>query len=296
MRTTVVKPADQEEWLKLRAPYIGASECAALFNEHGFITAADLAVTKLTGHRQTENAAMRRGQHLEAAIASWWEDEHGLRLVEPEVLYVYGDILIATLDRLVVGTDVAVEIKTTKNYVETPPRSWYWQCQSQILCADLKWVELAVLDPSMDLKKFIIEPDEKDQVRLIETAEKFLGHIRDGEMPPDVDLTYSAVSALFPEVETDTVDLEADTARWCRSLAALQGRIKSLQSDEDTLKAIIARRLGNAAEGRFGDRVLVTWRSMSRRDIDGKRLRHDLPEVAEEYGKTTKYRTLRLKA
>ena len=296
MRSTIPKPTDSEEWRKLREPYIGASQCAALFDEHPFITAADLAVEKLTGHRQTENAAMRRGQHLEAAVASWWEDEHGLALIEPDVLYAYDDILIATLDRLVAGSEVAVEVKTTNHYIDSPPRSWYWQCQAQALCADLKWVELAVLDPSMELKGFRIEPEDDARVRLIEAAEKFLGHIRAGEMPPDVDLTYQAVSALFPDVETDSVELEADTARWCRSLAALQGRIKSLQDDEDSLKAIIARRLGKAAEGRFQDRTVVTWRATSRRTIDGKRLRTDLPEVAEEYGKTTSYRTLRLKS
>src|SRR5262252_9029275 len=295
MRKTIPRPSDREDWLKVREPYIGASEAAALFDEHPFITPADLAVTKLTGHRKTENSAMRRGRHLEAAVASWWEDEHGLTLAEPANLYVYDDILIATLDRLVVGSNRAVEIKTTNQYVTEPSRYWWWQCQAQILCAYLDTVELVVLDPSMDLKSFVVEPDEDDQVRLVEAAHKFMAFIAEGEMPPDVDPTYSSVGVLHPEVVKESVELDKDMARWCRVLGSLQSRIRSLQGDEDHLKAMIARRLGDAAEGHYQDRTVVTWRSVTRHDIDGKRLRADLPEVAQEYDKVTSYRTLRLK-
>jgi predicted phage-related endonuclease len=59
---------------------------------------------------------------------------------------------------------------------------------------------------------------------------------------------------------------------------------------------MIGRRLGNASEGRWQDRTVVTWRSVSRHDIDSRRLRAELPEVAEEYDRVTTYRSLRLKA
>ena len=80
------------------------------------------------------NAATRRGQYLEGAIAEWWSDEHGIALYEPDVMYVRGPIL-ATLDRRIVGNDTdAVEIKTTAKHVAGPERYWWWQMQAQMYC------------------------------------------------------------------------------------------------------------------------------------------------------------------
>ena len=296
MRTTIPKPPDRDEWLAVRAPYIGASECAALVGEHPFLTLAELAVEKLTGaSTRSDTSSMRRGRHLEAAVASWWEEEHGIALVEPAELYVYDDVLIATLDRLVVGTNIAVEIKTTNRFVHDLERSWYWQAQTQMLAACLDQVHVVVLDPSMELKLFEIEPDAEDQALLVEAAKKFLHHVRAGELPPDVELTYRAASTLHQEVRQDVVELDDEVLRWCESLATLQSRVTELHIDEDALKGMIAHRLGDAAEGTHNGRTIVSWRSTTRHNVDIKRLRADHPTMAKEYSTATTFRTLRLK-
>jgi hypothetical protein len=62
---------------------------AALLGEHPFLDAADLAVAKLAREPGGQgNAAMRRGQHLEDAVARWWAAERGVTLIEPEELYL----------------------------------------------------------------------------------------------------------------------------------------------------------------------------------------------------------------
>jgi putative phage-type endonuclease len=295
MRTTIPKPADRDEWLAARAPYIGASEAAALVGEHPFLSLGELAVEKLRGAPvRDDTSAMRRGRFLEHAVAGWWEEEHGIALVEPDELYVYDDTLIATLDRRVVGTNVAVEIKTSNRYVGDLARSWYWQAQVQMLCADLDQVHVVVLDPRMELQLFEVEPDEEDQHLVAEAARKFLHHVRAGELPPDTELTYRAAASLHPEVHSQSVDLDADALRWCRSLAALQERIRSLQADEDALKGMIAHRLGDAAEGMHEGRLLCTWRAVTRHDLDRKKLRAEHPDIAQECATTTTYRQLRM--
>lgn len=295
MRTTIPKPTDRDEWLAARAPYIGASEAAALVGEHRFLSAGELAVMKLGGSPKDETSAMRRGRFLESAIADWWEDEFGLALLEPDVLYVYDNTFVSTLDRLVIGAPVAVEIKTTNRFITEPERSWYWQCQIQCLCGDLDHVELVVFDQNQELKTFVIEPDAEDQALVLEAATKFLASIRRGELPPDIDLDYRAASALHPTVAAEAVDLDDAVARWCRVLGSLQSRIKDLESDADQVKGMIAHQLGDAAEGRHQGRTIVTWRSTTRTSIDAKRLRAMLPEIAAEYATSTTYRTLRLK-
>jgi predicted phage-related endonuclease len=176
-----------------------------------------------------------------------------------------------------------------------PARYWYWQVQVQILCAGLSRVHVVVLDPSLDLQTFVIEPCPEDQARIFEIAQEFLSFTAQGKLPPDVDLGYEAAAALYPEITGEFIDLDDETAHWCRILGSLKGRIQRLQGDEDRLKAMIARRLGEAAEGRYDGRTMVTWRQVTRTDIDRKRLRSDHPELAKKYATSTKYRALRLK-
>jgi putative phage-type endonuclease len=292
----IPKPADRDDWLAARAPYVGASEAAALVGEHPFLTLTELAVEKLRGTSvRGDSTAMRRGRHLEHAIATWWEEEHGIALVEPAELYVYDDALIATLDRRVVGANIGVEIKTSNRFVGRLERSWYWQAQTQMLCAGLDQVHVVVLDPSMDLKVFEVDPDPDDQHAVVELATKLLHHVRAGELPPDAELTYRAATALHPEVARDAVELDDEALRWCHSLASLQSRIRELQADEDRLKGMISHRLGDAAEGTQDGRTIVTRRQATRHTVDVKRLRADHPELAKQYSTATPYRTLRLK-
>jgi putative phage-type endonuclease len=294
MRTTIPKPTDRDEWLAARRPYVGASEAACLVGEHPFITAAELAAEKLGGGVERDSTAMRRGRALEAGIASWWEEENHVALIEPELLFIFDDALIATLDRRVVGAQVGVEIKTSNHYVDEIERHWYWQCQCQMLCADLDRVEVIALDPSMTLKHFVVTPDDEDQALIAEAARKFCEHIRRGEIPPDASLSYRAVQALHPAPTIESVELSDETLGWCLSLGALQARIRDLEADADELKAMVCLRLGAAAEGHHDGRTVVTWRATTRTTVDAKRLRAEHPDIAQECTTSTTYRQLRM--
>jgi predicted phage-related endonuclease len=96
MRTTIPKPDDRAEWLAARRPYVGASEIAALFDEHPFLTVAELATRKLVDEPDGENQAMARGRFLEDAVARWWAEDRGVTLTEPVELFVYGDAVCST--------------------------------------------------------------------------------------------------------------------------------------------------------------------------------------------------------
>src|SRR5690349_5812461 len=91
IRRTIPKPSDRAAWLDARAPFIGASEVSALLGRHPFVRASRLALEKNNGASRPETPAMRRGRYLEAAVANMWSDDHGLALVEPDVLYLYDD-------------------------------------------------------------------------------------------------------------------------------------------------------------------------------------------------------------
>jgi predicted phage-related endonuclease len=237
---------------------------------------------------------MRRGRHLEAAVADWFAEEHGLELFEPDVLYLYGDVLVATLDRRIAGSDDIVEIKTIHGHCSSPEPHWVHQVQAQMLATGAPRAHVVVLDASLDLHVFAVEADVDHGRRLYEAAASFLAHIRAGEVPPDVKVTYRAAALLHPEATVIVTELDDEAVGWCDHLDVLQRRIRLLESEEDELKGLIANRLGDAAEGHHEGRRVVTWRGITRTTIDVKRLRAERPDVAQTYDQTLTHRVLRL--
>ncbi len=290
-RRTIPRPA-LDDWLALRHRYIGASEIAAVVGDHPFLSAAELAARKLTQTNSPDNPAMTRGRHLEDAVAVWWASEYGVELAEPECVYLYDDTIIATLDRLA-GNEI-VEIKTTAAHCNAPYPYWLDQVQAQLLCTGYRLAHIVVLDASLNLSTFDVEAEPVHQTSLYRAAATFLDHIREGRVPPGVDMNYKAAAILHPTTDEPTVELDDETLSWCRSLRLVQQRIKDLEADEDRLKGMIGHCLGEAAEGTYDGRRIVTWRSVTRAGIDVKRLRSERPEIADDYRQDSTYRQLRL--
>jgi predicted phage-related endonuclease len=248
----------------------------------------------LDGIRGPETPAMRRGRYFESGIASMWSDDHGLALLKPAELYIYDEVFVATLDRIVVGTATIVEIKSVRYPPAEPYEHWIDQAQVQLLCTDLDEVLLVVFATATDdLVEFRVLPDPERQHELYEATVKFLDAIGRGELPEGTE-SYDEVREAIPAPERQRAQLDDETMARCSQLASLQHRIPELEVDEDRLKAIIGRSIGDAAEGWFGDRLVATFRTTTRTGVDTKRLRTELPEVFATYRTETTCRTLRL--
>jgi putative phage-type endonuclease len=301
-RATLAKPPVRADWLAARAPFVGASECAALFGDHPWLSLGDLWARKAERTEGPENRAMVRGNRLEDAVARWWADEAGVAVVEPDVLYVVipeGDelgVLCATLDREIVGTHSALEVKTSATYVHEIEPYWRWQAQAQMLCADLASVHFAVLDATLDLQHFTVEPDYDAQRELLTRARDFLGYVRSGTMPPDAYLSRGAVERLYPDPKPIEKELDADRARaMLAKLALARRRVREYEADAQALSAMILYELGDATKGTIDGRLVVQQSVVHAHDLDTKRLRAERPEIASEYAKPRTYRKVLLK-
>jgi predicted phage-related endonuclease len=287
--TTLPKPADRTDWLEQRHGYWNASSTATLFHEHPFQNLHTEVTAKLApvvnGH---ENQAMKRGRHLEAAVSDWWAEDTGLELYEPDVVYTYGPIM-ATLDRRIVGNDTdAVEIKTTTKEVDRPERYWWWQVQTQMLCADLERVHIVAMDGTMQLKTWIVERDDTAVDQIVDAATPIMDSIRDGVMP-------NWIKPPPPAKHTDhVIELDDDGQLLVHDLAALRADIKALGETESQLKNLIGEVLGNAQAGTVNGDQIVVYRSSTRRTIDARALRAEHPDIADEYTKSKTFRSLRV--
>ena len=288
----LTRPDDRDDWLKLRHRYWNASSAATLLHRHPFQTLHDEIGRKLAGVYSTpENDAMRRGRHLEGAVADWYAETAGLDLYEPDDLYVYDDAIMATLDRRIVGHPAeAVEIKTTAKTVESPDTYWVDQCQAQMLCAGLDRVRLVAMDGTMRLKSWTIERDDTLIAELVDAATPIVAAIRAGIFP-------DWVTPPPPKKHTDaTVELDADAVLLVEDLAALRAEQKRLADDEQRLKRLVGEVLGAAQSGTVNGAPVVQYRSSTRTTIDAARLRAEHPDIAASFSTSKSFRALRIVA
>jgi predicted phage-related endonuclease len=292
MRTTIPRPA-HDEWLELRHHYWNASEASVLVGLHPFATLADVAVRKITKAVDEPNRAMTRGIYLEAPIAEWWSQEHGIAVYEPDELYVFDDVM-ATLDRRLVGSSTdLLEIKTTSQHVHGVGLSWWWQGQAQLLATGAERVHFAIVDGSMDLQSYEVEKDLDAMAEIAERASKVMAFIRRGEMPPEAELSYKHHEALHPRPVGGTVDLDDDTAEAVAELVRIRSERRAIEALEEEVKTVIAAALGDASGGVWEGREIVTWRSVTRTGLDSGRLRRELPEIHRQFVTETSYRMMR---
>jgi predicted phage-related endonuclease len=295
MTTTTIDLPERAVWLEFRERYWNASDTAALFGEHPYVTLADVAVRKLTGKRQAENAGMSRGHRLEAAVAEWWSDEHGIAVFPADRLFLHDELVLATPDYLIVGCDdECVEVKTTARTVLEPEPYWWWQCQAQMLAGDLARVHLAVLDRSMDLQCWIVERDDQALARIVEQARTFMTAIRAGEMPEDVVLTYDHHLALHPVSVATIVDLDDGQAALVRRLDAARRMKRTAEAEEERVRSELAAVLGDADTAQHDGRAVLTWKTSTRDRLDERELRHHHPELVAAFTTTASYRTMRI--
>lgn len=267
-------PVD-DEWLAQRAPFVGASSAAALFGDHPFVTLGQLAREKRTGERQPDNPAMARGRFLEEAVAQWWAAEHGVDIAEAHDLYMVNDVLIATLDRIVVDQPVALEVKTTANRVHDVERYWWWQAQAQLACTGFERIEFAVLDGTLRLQSFTVEPDATAMANIVEASGMFLAALRDGTEFDDVDYT-----------APPTVELNASARNALHAWRVAETARNALDDDIGKLRGILDRALGPCDRGTVnGNEVVRRMHRTVRNAIDTTRLRNDHPDLAREYTK-----------
>jgi predicted phage-related endonuclease len=288
--TTIPRPRDRDEWLAARRPWFNASAVGALFDCHPFQHLSDVVRAKLdpATEQSAGNNATARGNHLEPAVANWWAAEHGVELVEPDVMYVRGD-LMATLDRRIVGVDdECVEIKTTARYVSGPELHWWWQCQCQMYCADLRRVHLAVLDASMALQTFVIARDDEAIAQLVKRARDVMEYVTVDQWPPSVPKRADRVR------HSDRVlELDAGAREQFDAWLAAREHLHQLETLEAMHKSALVEILGDAQAATIDGRQVLSFRSHTRTNVDLTRLRTEHAELAAELSVEQIVRVLR---
>jgi len=286
---TKIKTNGREEWLALRKQYIGGSDAAAVVGLNPFASPFSLWAEKTGNLPEFEgNLATEVGTYLEEFVAKKFEKETGktvrrcnLSLVNDKYPWA-----IANVDRLVVGEDAGLEIKTTselnmKRFKNGEyPDNYFCQCCHYLaVTGKARWY-LAVLIGNREFRTFTIDRDEDEIAALMQAEEKFWCDYVLARKTPPVDghsATGETLKALYSEDSGESIDL-GDCDRLFDRRKALTGQQKALKEEIDGIDNEIKVRLGNASRGLCG-RWSVTWKEQRTAALDREKIKADYPEI-----------------
>lgn len=295
-----------EEWLKLRRELgIGGSEAGAIVGLNPYQSAYSLWAEKTGKIEGFEgNLTTEVGSYLEEFVAKLFERETGKKVRRKNRMLVNDKYpwAFANVDRLIVGENAVLEIKTTNSFPTMKrfakgeyPEQWYCQMTHYLAVGEYDKAYLAVLVNCRELKLFELERDEAEIESLMSAEENFWRLVK-ADTAPETDgseATSKALSEVFPTSDGSSVNLmgyESDMD----SYMALSKQISELTKLKDAVGNRIKAFMGNAAKGE-STRYKVSYSSSERRSFDKGKFASTHPNIAlDDFYKATVTRSFRI--
>lgn len=293
----------REEWLELRRGYIGGSDAAAVMGLNPYTSPYSLWAEKTGRVPGFEgNITTKVGAYLEDLVAELFTEETGRKVRRDNHMLVNSDYpwACADVDRVVIGEDALLEIKTTtalgtmrKIRGGEIPEQYYCQVTHYLAVTGKQKAYIAVLINCRDFKVFEVERDEDEIKALMDAERAFMELVHKDTPPAPIGLEADAetLQTLYPEGDGSTVDLYG-----CGGLLemheSLGKQIKQLQKEQESYIQQIKQIMGPAETGRT-DGWKVTWRTTTKRTLDRAALERVVPGGLDAYTRESTYRTFR---
>lgn len=304
---------DRKLWASERLKGIGGSEASVILGLNKWKSPWDLWLEK-TGQVEIEedDSDEKRqdrlffGSESEEMIAKWFTQKTGKKLRRCGMIRNNENpFMFADVDRLVVGENAIVEIKTTSMYNKAeweddkvPPyyitqglhymgTGSYDRCYFVCLIGGQEPV-IRILDRTEEV--------EEEIEALIEAERYFWEHNVIAKELPDVDGSKAcaqAISSHFNGDGTEAVDLESEYDLLCKDLEVLKEERKKLDIAIATKENKLKVALGDGQFGRTA-KYNVFFKTTNRTTFNSKQFEKDYPDLYNKYLSNTSYRSLRI--
>jgi putative phage-type endonuclease len=288
----------RDEWRRIRRQGIGGSDLPAILGLSPYSTPAEVWAQKVGLYEPEETPAMRRGQALEDAVARLWasEEDRPIRRVQAVLQSRHDPLMLANPDRVATRPEELVEVKTVgvrglPFWQGEPPAHVMLQVQHYLCVGDWPSGYVVALVAG-DLQSWRVERDG----RLIEDAwgrarDWWQRYVATGRMPEPTHQDTALLNRLFATSERGAwVELRDEAREWLRTYNDAKAREIAAAEEAERAANLLRAALGEAEEGRLDGQTVVTWKATKRRDIDTRRLREDLPDVAARYERVSQVR------
>lgn len=289
---SVADGADRDKWLAVRKQGVGGSDAAVVVGLNKWKSPYQLWLDKtnqVEAEDLSDNEAVYWGTVLEDLVAKRFEEVTGKKvrrcgtLQDEEFPY-----MLANIDRLVVGEEAGLEIKTANGFKskewegDEVPAQYILQCQWYMGITGLKkWYIACLIGGQKFVYKEILRQD--GDIEALRAAVSSFWEINvKGMVPPELDGSEGTTEALGKVYDNPTdaaVDLPSAAAAAIEVLDQIAATEKILAEQkaqaQNTLKAL----LGNFEVGMYNDRK-VSWKATKPRvSIDSKKLQANYPDA-----------------
>jgi predicted phage-related endonuclease len=257
---------DRVSWLEMRRRNVGCSEAAALFSAHPYLTPMQLWAGKSgkLEEGQEDNAILRRGRILEAAVVEALQEEHpDWGIARPKVYYVDADRRLgctpdafATVDgaETIIQVKVVAPEKFDAEWSGGPPAHYLMQMQAEMFVSGRA---RGILTPMVadgwkyEVHEYPIEPDPSFIGKLDRALKAFWRYVEQGREPPLDAGDAGTLARLYPKPEAEAAALgDRDDIRVACELYETCGKqIKGLTESREKAAATICGALRNYSKG-----------------------------------------------
>ena len=293
----------REDWLEARRLGIGGSDIGALLGLSTFTSELEVYYSKVELTPEDEpNEAMSIGRDIEDWVLERWMRREQC-WVNSELVTIQSNVfpfLIHSPDALLLDEALrvigGVEVKNIRSDQAWDPLPEFYMAQVQhgLLCSGLdRWIVIALVGGQKLITREI-EPDRELQGRIALAAERFWHtHVLPG-VPPDPDGSESAMRALRSRWEVSEDDIAIVPDSDLVSLKHLNDRLHRAEKDYNKACGLIQAKMGPKEHARLADGTKVaTWKVSSRKTVETKRLREEMPDIAKKFEKVTPTRVFR---
>lgn len=294
---------DHNKWVELRNTGLGGSDAGVVMGVNPYKSRLTLWMEK-TGQKEADDLseveAVQWGIRNEPNIADWFSDVTGKKLRKCGTLRSeQHPWLLANVDRMVVGENAGLEIKTAgvkqsgRWRGEEVPDEYYCQCQHYMLVTGCdKWYIAVLIGGNKAIWKEI--PRNESFIGELFNKEAGFWTLVENKIMPSVDGledTKNSLNILFPKAVPDKfIELE--------STEKLEQLFHDYEEYKNSIKTLglLMTEIENKIKVLVGDNELaligdhkVRWSNYPGRvTVDAKRLAKDHPDIYAKYKKVVK--------
>ena len=294
------------EWLKHRQAGIGGSDASCIAGLNPWKSAIQLYMDKKEENPQEQKSLrMELGNRLEGLVAELFTEATGLKVRNVNGILKNDKypFALANIDRAIVGEKAFLECKTTNSYAlkeweEGVPAHYEIQCLHYMAITGATHCYIAALIGNSDFIWHKIERDQETIDYLMQIEKDFWeNNIEKDVVPmPDGSDAYSEyLKKKYDKSNGQTIELHLleNGVDKLNRYDEIVTDIKALESEKKLIEQEIQFHMEEFEVAKIGDRK-VTWKSSSRNTIDSKKLKAEMPDIAQQYMKTSTSRTFRV--
>lgn len=300
------KDMPKTEWLKHRQAGIGGSDASCIAGLNPWKSAIQLYMDKKEENpKEQKSLRMELGNRLEGLVAELFTEATGLKVRNVNGILKNDKypFAIANIDRAIVGEKAFLECKTTNSYAlkeweEGVPAHYEIQCLHYMAITGATHCYIAALIGNSDFIWHKIDRDQETIDYLMQIEKDFWeNNIEKDVVPmPDGSDAYSEyLKKKYDKSNGQVIELHLleNGVDKLNRYDEIVSDIKTLESEKKLIEQEIQFHMEEFEVAKIGDRK-VTWKTSSRNTIDSKKLKAEMPDIAQQYMKTSTSRTFRV--